>query len=93
MNEKYKIYVFSVLSHGVTVGIAFLITYLIRLAWPEFGPRASSPSMKVYFFLTYWGTGFIVFPFFYPYEPTYRYFFKGERRKRNEEQKPDSPDQ
>jgi len=86
VSEKYKIYVFSVLSHGVSVGIAFLIIYLVRLAWPEFGPFTSSPSWPVYFFLIYWGTGFILVPFFNPYERSYRYFFQGERDKKDNKQ-------
>lgn len=83
MKEKYKIYIFSVLSHGVTVGVAFLIIYLMQLAWPEFGPRESRSLSPVYSFLIFWSTGFIMFPFFNPYEPSYRYFFKGGRDKKH----------
>ena len=87
MSEKYKIYIFSVLNHGVSVGIAFLIIYLIRLAWPEFGPRTGSPSWPVDYFLIYWGTGFIAIPFLNPYERSYRYFFYGERDRKDNQQK------
>ena len=86
MSEKYKIYIFSVLSHGVSVGIAFLIINLVNLAWPEFSPRTSNPSWPVDFFLIYWGTGFIVFPFLNPYERSYGYFFKGERDRKDNKQ-------
>ena len=83
MKEKYKIYIFSVLSHGVTVGVAFLIIYLMQLAWPEFGSPESRSFRLVHSFLIFWSTGFIMFPFFNPYEPSYRYFFKGGRDKKH----------
>ena len=81
MKEKHKIYIFSVLCHGVAAGIAFLISHLIKLAWPEFG-SGFSPSMMAFFFLVFWGAGFIWFPFLNPYEPAYQYFFKGGRDKK-----------
>ena len=82
MKEKHKIYIFSVLSHGVVAAVAYLIIYLTGLVWPEFGPGASSPSRLIYSFLGYWGSGFVMIPFFNPYEPSYRYFFKADRDKK-----------
>lgn len=93
VKEKYKIYIFSVLSHGVAVGIAYLIIHLIQLARPELGPRLSGPSWLIYSFLTYWGTGIIVVPFLNPYEPSCRYFLKGERGNGHKKQKAVRPDQ
>lgn len=78
MKEKHKIYIFSVLNHSVVAVVAYLILYLVELAWP----RYSSPSWLVYSFLGYWGGGFVVLPFLNPYEPVYRYFFKADREKK-----------
>ena len=83
MKEKHKIYIFSVLSHGVVVAVAYLIIYLMKLAWPELGPRESHSFSLVYFFLIYWVVGLVVIPFFFnPYEASYRYFFKADRDKK-----------
>ena len=83
MKEKHKIYIFSVLSHGAVAAVAHLIIYLVELAWPEFGPRESSSSRLVDSFLISWGVGLVVIPFFDPYEPSYRYFFKTDRDKKH----------
>ena len=82
VKEKYKIYIFSVLSHGVVAAVSYLIIYLMKLAWPELGPRESHSFSLVYSFLIYWGVGFVMIPFFNPYEPSYRYFFKADRDKK-----------
>lgn len=82
MKEKYKIYIVSVLSHCAAAAVAHLIIYLMGLAWPEFGPHASNPSRLVDSFLIHCGVGIVVLPFFTPYEPVYRYFFKGDREKK-----------
>lgn len=82
MTEKHKIYIFSVLSCGVTTAVAHLIIYVMELAWPEFGPRESRSFSLVYSFLIYWGVGLIIIPFSNPFEPSYRYFFKADRDKK-----------
>lgn len=80
MKEKHKIYIFSMLSHGVTTAVAHLIIYLMELAWPEFGPRESRSLSLVDSFLIFWGVGLvIIIPFSNFYEPYYRYLFKGDR--------------
>jgi len=82
VKEKHKIYIFSVLSHGVVAAVAYLIIYLMELAWPELSPRANRSFSLIYYFLIYWGTGFIFIPFLNPYESSYRYFFRADRDKR-----------
>jgi len=39
-------------------------------------------GLKTASILGYWGGGFVVLPFFNPYEPFYRYFFKADRDKK-----------
>ena len=85
MKETHKIYIFSVLSHGAVAAVAHLIIYLVGLAWPEFGPLASNSSRLVDSFLTHCGVGLVVIPFFNPYEPSYRYFFRADRGKKQED--------
>lgn len=82
MKEKHKIYVFSVLSHGAVAAVVHLFFYLVGLALPEFGPHASHPYRLVYSFLAHCVIGLVVIPFFNPYEPSYRYFFKADGGKK-----------
>ncbi|MXY95527.1 MAG: hypothetical protein F4047_12430 [Caldilineaceae bacterium SB0670_bin_27] len=82
MDEKYRIYIFSALSHCAVTGAAFLIVYLMQLAWPELGPRHSGSFRLVDSFLISLGVGFVAIPFLNPYEASYRYFFKGGRDKK-----------
>ncbi|MDE0310651.1 MAG: hypothetical protein OXI52_00190 [Caldilineaceae bacterium] len=82
MKEKYKIYIVSVLSHGAVAAVAHLLFFVMVLAWPELGPRYSSSSRLVDSFLAHCWVGLVVLPFFIPYEPVYRYFFKADREKK-----------
>lgn len=82
MNEKYRIYIFSVLSHCAVTVAAFLVIYLMQLAWPALVPPHSSSLRLVDSFLISLGVGFVAIPFLNPYEASYRYFFKGGRDKK-----------